>query len=344
MQATARKLNEIQVFSEEWFHYHQTKLLFFANNRLTSTKFRDAVGIDFDEEVIYISPYAIGRVLDRKAGVNQLRTHCYPYYGDSFRNNLINFWGFLHWCDSVFLDKAFKNFNFGFYTFRLLPPLTAPYIIKQVVKSAAGLNWAAVTTGTGTSIFNSLNFYRVSATAVTNEWTDCYHSFFHFNTSGTAVLGVDTVISGRISLFCSSKSNTLGASPVASIYESLAVSNGATSDYNLRGTTKLTTDLAYVDTVANFRHYFELNASGIANVKLDGNPSRFFLIDSAYDAAGSAPPWVSGGNINTPLVVAPGARSITDMPTLEVEFISNSMGHANNPVLRPAVFSPGLAR
>ena len=157
-------------------------------------------------------------------------------------------------------------------------------------------NGAGTTAGTGDSQ-DDLEITKAKSSTTTNQWLLIYRGIMLFNTSS---IGSDSVDSGAISFYGSSKNGQLATDLDINVYQSAPASNTAVVGGDFDSLSE--TDFSSLITLANWStsgyNDFALNANGLANVTTDG-VSKYGTRDPTFDIADSQPTTWAGDKVST---------------------------------------------
>src|SRR3989344_2644202 len=168
-----------------------------------------------------------------------------------------------------------------------------------VQRSVADTTWAGVRDGAGTSANDSNTgsgeyYAEMYSGNSSNTWGRIKRAIFLFDTS--SIGDTDTIDSAVLSLYGIGKNDPNGATPNIDIYTSTPASNTALvgADYGQIGTTSQTgSPISYSSYSTSAYNDFTFNATGRGNVSKT-SISKFGARIANYDAANTAPTWVTG--------------------------------------------------
>ena len=155
--------------------------------------------------------------------------------------------------------------------------------------------WNTIVNGVGTAFDDddiSLWIY-LSADAVNDRWDYLRRSILLFDTA--TLDGVVTAANLSVKGYnLVHKVDNGNYTPDINVYSSNPASDTEliAADFNTLGTTAFSTPVTYADWAQNTFHVFNLNASGLAAIDIDG-VSKFGLRNASYDAANVSPIWVN---------------------------------------------------
>lgn len=111
----------MKVLTEDWFEYHQQKLVYFANTWLGKKVF----GLPNDWHIIHIAPSSVQRLvsINPKTGLARggMRTYTRNIFGLRLQQRLKYVWKAFHMLDSMFLERQKLIPDFGFGTWTVSP-------------------------------------------------------------------------------------------------------------------------------------------------------------------------------------------------------------------------------
>jgi hypothetical protein len=311
-------VKDLQVFSREWFEWHQARILRFANSWLGRRFFGIQNDVPKGTQLIRILPNCMTWQNDDGSYSTDFRTHAKfakrLYYG------LKPLWFVLHGWDMVFGQQA-KQLNFGFDTLTQYPGSTGADdpVDGSVARRGVSETFATIRGGAGTEADTTtadMFPVRLSATSTTDQYSDLFRGFFDFDTSS---LGAGAILSAAtISFFGTSKSDGLGGTQAMHVAANTVTSTTAlaTSDYgNVASTTFGNVTIAAYSTSAY--NDIALNASGISNISLTGVSKLATRL--ACDINNSAPTWISGSDAFVKAYQAEQAGTTND-PKLVVTY------------------------
>lgn len=296
------KRTEITVFSNEWFEYHQSKLLWFANTLFGRYVLR-IYGKRSDvrkNKITKITPNSISWRHGNKIKT-EFRTHA--KYSKRLYYAFKPFWHVLHAWDMLIANKLNYALNVGFDTLTTYPDAGAGSETVDgtvMYDTASALTWASIhdaTVGTEATTTPTVTTLGITSHISTpDRYTQLRRSIALFNTSSLGnVLSIDDA---TLSYYGYVLVDTYSALTfAANVYSSNPASNSnlVVEDYNkdVFGTTPFSDEIEMSS--FNFDGYndYVLNSSGLSNINANGI-SKFSFRESNYDFADVAPTWGAG--------------------------------------------------
>jgi hypothetical protein len=340
------------VFSAEWFEHHQGKLLWLLNHWLTRRWFRwvlciRSCDIGYATTIVELFPHAY-TVLLRDRGNGQLdvstdfRTH--HKYAKRLYYAFRPLWWMLHFWDWLLADRMVPRLSFGFATLTVFPDpdQSATTVDGSVIRNGVDETLAVIRAGAGASAgnANATDNAQLLGSTTSNQFSALRRLVFTFDTHL-----VQTIVSGSLSLFGSSKNTSLG-SPDMHIAGATPAANNilAAADYSQVQTTSFSS-IANASISTSAYNIFSLNASGLSNVS--STISRFSgqLSWDILNSFGGV--WVASTQSNITFVMADTAGTAND-PKLDITYtlqsrLASQFDGAPNRI-RPRFFRPGMAR
>lgn len=197
-----------QVFDQNWFAYHQRKLLKLANSPLGKWAF----GLDIDHQIDFILPGSLGWV-ENDGKIHQ-QFHPGTPHAKTLSQNLGPLWRAIHEWDMVVNFLDIPELNLGFDSFSGNPATGANSPCDGPVNSVArDQTFATIRSGAGnqgglesTGIDNMVG---IKASTTTDQFAENRRAFFNYDTSS---IGSGATISSAIkSVVCNFKTNALGS-------------------------------------------------------------------------------------------------------------------------------------
>ena len=329
-------MKDIIVFSNEWFEYHQSKLLRFANTLygryvLRIHGDRSDVG---KNKIIKIEPHAITW---KENGQTKIEFRTHAKFAKRLYYAYKPIWHLIHLWDMQVANRLNYALNLGFDTLTVYPdasPGTDTFDGTVRYKGTAD-TWANIHDGTTASaIFDRSTTYTIilQSYLTSPKWLIIQRGYALFNTS--SIGSTADVISATISLRgTTGTNNTFSYSTFAiNTYATTPANNTAisASDYNKTnfGNTALSTNIAYDDWNDGGYNNFVLNSTGLANIAPTGI-SKFGFREANYDFADIAPSWESSKNVQFGAVAADTTGTSTD-PKLVVTYIDSATAVVSN--------------
>lgn len=318
------RLNNIQVFSKEWFFYHQKSLLYLLNHRIIGNVVRQLLLIDnLEYPIIKFLPNSFHYKIDRNKFIADFRTH--DKWGKLLYHRWILVWQLFHQWDRLVNKIQLEKLNLGFDTLPFYPD-AAPETTSvdgYIGRASVDETLATIVAGAGTvraAGGTDGNALQLTASATTNRYSVLRRGFFLFDTS---TLNDSAVISeATFGLVPNSNSlNDYGGTPYAVLVSSNPASNTALeiTDFGNIGSTEFGKSALSNYTTGGYRS-ITLNATGIENINLTGVSKFGLRLDWDINGAlGVGASWGSGRIARLDTIFADTAGTSSD-PKLEVTY------------------------
>lgn len=309
-------MENIVVFSKEWFKANQRKLLWACNGGF-KLLFRRILKLNIDAEdnqqILEIGPSFV--VVELAGQQRKLVSRTYPIYARRLYSSFSLVWKTLHFWDQVFADRLAPELSFGFSTLTVYPDPGSPGAttsdgnIRDESPGSFATKQAAVV---GSAVYQTLTTLttELTASAVQDEYSYLGRALMIFDTS-TLVVG-DVINSATLSLYPTATDEVLGKT------DAYVVTVGGTSTQTI-----LIQDYGYFsfssyagiydwDTweAKGGIEYYDLSINRDFITK--GNVTRLGLVlEWDYDASFTGS-WVSGGRTKFSCYSADQADVTTD--------------------------------
>jgi hypothetical protein len=189
---------QVQVFSREWFRYHQVKLVRFANTFFGKMVF----GLDRKDQVIAITPRTVTTLvgIDVKNRVIKCQNKGYleNLYASRLRQRLSPVWATMHLIDWLALDRQQLIPDFGFATYGPADQYDEGDKYHGWIRSTGpNLSWSTLRTGNNLAIdkTNAPTYCTLSNDAAANCYDLMYRGFMIWDhssiVSGATVTNVN---------------------------------------------------------------------------------------------------------------------------------------------------------
>ena len=308
----SKSIKEMNVFSKEWFSFHQKYILRFANTWVGRKVLRiHSFDLPGNKNIVAISPNSFTWKEDTAAGrpLYKVDIRSHEKFGKRLYYGLKPLWWILHYTDDFFtwfgslsvwdlIGIYPRRVNFGFDTLIAYPAAGENSPVDGKVRhNEVQLSWSALRGGAGTdSAPSTPNDYFASIVAYSNPFTDTYadlqRSIFCFDTT---LPGGAVISSSTFSVFGTVKQQNLGdiglglVAATPSSYDTLVP-----SDYSNLDSVRLSADITYSGYNLSAYNDFVLNSSGLSNINKAGISA--FGLRSGKDIDNSAPSWISSAS------------------------------------------------
>lgn len=325
-------MNYYAAFGSLFFLLHQGKLLWLLNTPVIGLWFRWVLRISGESSsvgrrhITRILPHAIFWCLGDKQ-VAEFRTHAKfskrLYY--AFRP----LWWTLHAWDWCVADRWVPELSFGFATLTKYPDAdpetnTVDGYVEHDVGGASSISWdsliAAAGNGSGDVDTTDVGIFIYCGNAGRDgTYAGLSRGIYLFDTS--SLTSVAVISSAVLSLYGSSKSDEMSASPNIDIYTSAPASNTGlvSGDFDSLGSTSQTgSPITYAGYSTAGYNAFTFNSTGIGNVSKTGI-SKYGSRNANYDVAASGPSWAADAILTLLAYAADNAGTSND-PKLVVTY------------------------
>ena len=360
----------LQVFSPDWFAHHQGKLIWLLNHWLTRRWFRWVLcirryDIGYDKTIIELRPHAYMVLLGEEEligdsqsnGVAPSTIHSHPInfrVATDFRTHekyakrlyyaFAPVWWTLHFWDWLIADRLMPRLSFGFSTLTVYPDPSSGAVTMDAMVQRTGVDDTLSTirsfSGNGTTAEDGPNIgSQITASTTSNQFAGCYRAILTFDTRSLPVFAA--ISSAVFSMWGSLKGNGLGDDGIHLVAAAPANNNSInTADYASVGSTSFGS-VSYASFATSAYNDISLNAAGLSHITEEGI-SKFANRGSWEYNNSFTGVWASGLNSRLFYSTSDTAGSGND-PKLVVTYLvpQNSF---RPPGLRPAIFTPGLAR
>lgn len=300
-----RMLKDIQVFSKEWFEYHQARLLWLANTKWG----RDLLGITEgeirplkDERIVKITPNSIHTNIgeDRYIGACNMKNK----YAINIASRLKWVWKAMHWFDMNIANPLVPQMNLGFDTFTGSPGSNSGNGTSDAFLRLSGLspdtwaNFRAATTANSINDYSSVILWALSTGSTSGEWDDISRSGLSIDTSSIdAGATINLSVDSKLDLVAGAKSNNFAVNTFACAMCDFSPADNdsfAVGDFDTFGSTLWSTEVDYDDIAGTFTH--TLVAAGVNGMN-PGGITTFGWAESNYDIVNVEPTWASGDSV-----------------------------------------------
>ncbi len=290
-------MNNIQVFSKDWFKLHQARLLWLANTEygrdvLCINGKRSSIG---KNKIVGIEPNAITWMNELGQLSTEFRIN--NKFGRRIYYSYKAIWEAMHWFDMKIANPFIPAWNLGFDTLTAYPDADPE---TSTVDGATGRiivdeTWATFRSGVGNhspADGATLDVANLNASTTSDQWKSMQRGVALFDTSP-----IDTgeIKDATLSFFGSAKFNDFASAPDSTIVSASPASNTdlVDADYNIAnfGTTEFASRITYASWSTSAYNDFTLNASGEGNIDKSGISK--FGARSDWDLDNSPPTWGS---------------------------------------------------
>jgi len=277
------------IFDKQWFKRNQKFLLWYVNTAYG----KGVMHIDTDQHIINIQPNSISWRVSGNQYATEFRTH--DKYSKRLYYSYKIIWQAFHWFDMNIANKYYPEINLGFDTLTVYPKAYYNHwqdaLVSRTV-SSGGL-WADIHDGAGTYVNRTAtitDYVAIQSYYGTTKWRRLLRSLFSFDTD--TIEGI--IDSATLTFTGNGKEDALSITPSINVVSSAPNNTEApvAGDYSTFGTTLFSTKIDYSSWNSSGANDFILNASGLANIDVDGITS-FGLREAEYDITDIEPTGVS---------------------------------------------------